>query len=106
MSVTRQQAMSKGRRAALGLTIGAVLWLTWTILTRGECPLVRLELLPVAKWGFGGLPPGTAYYFNPGHMCVFFFGNSRRLGVVRVITHVREGNSLAIPPVRTPPSAK
>jgi len=106
MSDQRPTAWPKGRTAALGLMLGAVLWLIWTSLTSGLCPRLRLEPLPIAEWGFGGLPPGTAYYFNPGDSCVFFYGDSLRLGPVRVITHIREGSTLALPPPKTPPSAR
>jgi len=106
MLIRRLIANLKIKNAALGLMLGAVLWLAWTSLTDGMCPRLRLEMLPVAEWGFGGLPPGTAYYFNPGYTCVFFYGDSSRLGVVRVITHIKEGSSLTIPPVKSPLSAR
>ena len=74
--------------------------------TSAEMPTTVVEALPFDEWGFGTLPPGTAYYIGPHVSCITAFGQSRRLGLIRLVSNIHYVSLLSFPPQHTPPSAR
>jgi hypothetical protein len=67
-------------------------------------PQFLVEALPAEQWGFGGLAPGMKYYVRPNMTCVIAYGDSHRLGLVRVVTNIKYLSGLSIPSPKLPPS--
>lgn len=69
-------------------------------------PTTVVETLSPGEWGFGSIPPGTAYYVQPQVSCVAGYGQSHRLGCLRVVTGIRYAGITTVPPPHLPPSAR
>lgn len=69
-------------------------------------PAAVVETLSPGEWGFGGIPPGTAYYTHPQVSCMAGYGQSHRLGFLRIVTGIRYVGITTVPPPRLPPSAR
>lgn len=100
----QMQITKRHKAAALlaGIGIGAFVfsWMT------ADMPSAVVELLPVSEWGFGTLPRGTVYYVQPRVTCTGAYGQSYRLGVVRLVTGIQYFSGLSFPPLHTPPGAR